>query len=211
MREQKIPSDRRVNNQHNLGVSSVTFSHKWLTWKQWVRCDVPSKSKMNSETISCVNLPLNLLQKLQLPVDKGGLERRRMSPSHAHIQTYVSPLSLAKTSVWQQASSWRLPGFSALVWGFSRVISAAPSCARWQRWCLQQTGELWDWNLHKQSWWNHRGSKVYHFRKISDIFKVGNERCFCCFFTSTWSFLWEISSMSVFPFLLFLPRTMHST
>lgn len=122
--------------------------------------------------------------------------------------------------LWQRPQSGRklppgsgLPGFSALVRGFSRgwTTSAASRCARWQRWCLQWTGELWDWNLHKQGWWNHRGCKIYYCGKIPDIIKVGNERCFCCFFTSTRSFLWEISSMSVFPFLLFClePCTQH--
>lgn len=81
-----------MHDQHNLGVA-VTFSHKGLAWKQWVKHDVLAKCKMNCESISWVNFPSNLVQKSQLPVEKAGLEMRRMSPCHDHIQIYISPFS----------------------------------------------------------------------------------------------------------------------
>lgn len=59
-------------------------------------------SRLQCESISCVNLLSNLLWKLQLPEVKAGLEIRRMSLCHEHLQVCIFPLPL---TVKQQVSS----------------------------------------------------------------------------------------------------------
>lgn len=63
-------------------------------------------SRLQCESISCVNLSSNLLWKFQLPAEKAGLEIRRMSLCREHVQICISPLPLTKSSVKQQALSW---------------------------------------------------------------------------------------------------------
>lgn len=116
----------------------------------------------------------------------------------------------------------RLPGFSSLVLGSSESsgepslllpgvpIGKGEACNKMEK----DWGEVQDWHLRKQDWWNCSGSKIYHheFGRIPGGIYMGNQRCLCCFFTSRWCFLWELSSMSVFPFLLLYlePCTQHT-
>lgn len=110
---------------------------------------------MNCEGISCANLLLDLLQELQLPLETAGLDTKRMSPRHGHIQARCFTSFSGKHL--KQAASFLLdPGF----WAFlpqSKVpqghqpelspllacvlISKVDACNKME----EDWGEVWDW------------------------------------------------------------------
>jgi len=84
-----------------------------------------------------------------------------MSLCHDDIKVYISPISLAKTPVRQQASSWiqasRLffpsPRFFRVIRLNCLLLPRVPvgkddACNKMEK----DWGEVWDWHLHKQGW-----------------------------------------------------------